>query len=42
MVLTEDLERIVSDKNIDWEKLRVAKFLVTGATGFIGSLCIEA
>ena len=41
MVLTEDLERIVSDENIAWEKLRGAKVLVTGATGFIGSLCIE-
>ena len=41
MVLTEDLERIVSDENIAWEKFRGAKVLVTGATGFIGSLCIE-
>lgn len=41
MVLKEDLERIVRDSNIDWERLRGARVLVTGATGFIGSLCLR-
>ena len=41
MVLTEDLERIVRDDNIDWEKMTGARVLVTGATGFIGSLCVR-
>ncbi|MBO4626720.1 MAG: NAD-dependent epimerase/dehydratase family protein [Lachnospiraceae bacterium] len=41
MVLKEDLERIVRDSNIDWERLRGARVLVTGATGFIGSLCMR-
>lgn len=42
MILDDDINRIVNDKNIDWKVLHGANVLVTGATGLIGSLCIKA
>lgn len=41
MVLKEDIARIVRDDNINWERLRNASVLVTGATGLLGSLCVK-
>lgn len=41
-VLQEDLERIARDEQIDWERLRGSRVLVTGATGLIGGLLVEA
>lgn len=41
-VLREDLERLLSATYIDWENLKGKSFLVTGATGLIGSLCVKA
>ena len=41
MVLSEDIKRITEDSNIDWNRLKGTKILVTGATGLIGSLCIR-
>jgi nucleoside-diphosphate-sugar epimerase len=35
--LWQDLERVASSEQIDWEKLRDSSILVTGATGLIGS-----
>lgn len=40
-VLGEDMERLVSATYIDWDKLKDAFFLVTGATGLIGSLLVK-
>lgn len=41
-VLQQDLERIARDGQIDWERLRGATVLVTGATGLIGGLLVRA
>lgn len=41
-VLQEDLERIASSDDIDWEKLKGRSVLITGATGLIGSLLARA
>lgn len=41
-VLQQDLERIAESDQIDWEKLRGASVLVTGATGLIGGLLARA
>lgn len=41
MILYEDIREIISDKNIQWEKLKNSNIFVTGATGLIGSLCIR-
>lgn len=41
-MLQQDLERIAADDQIDWEKLRGARILVTGATGLIGGLVARA
>lgn len=41
MILQDDIQQIIEDKNIAWNKLVNAKILVTGATGLIGSLCIR-
>lgn len=41
-ILQQDLERIAADDSIDWEKLRGARILVTGATGLIGGLVAKA
>lgn len=40
--LQQDLERIAQSEQIDWEKLRNARILVTGATGLIGGLLVRA
>ena len=42
MVLEEDINRVISDDNIQWNKLRDNTVIVTGATGLIGSLCIKS
>ncbi len=41
-VLQEDLERIAASDEVDWEKLRGSRILVTGATGLIGSMVARA
>ncbi len=41
MILNEDIKCITSDSVINWDKLRDSSVLVTGATGFIGSMCIR-
>ena len=40
-ILLEDLQSVVSDTVIPWEKLNGSKVLVTGATGLIGSLVVK-
>lgn len=42
MVLQEDIQTVIADRNIPWQTLENARVLVTGATGLIGSLCIRA
>lgn len=41
-VLLEDMEQVVSDGNIPWDKMRNSTALVTGATGTIGSALVRA
>lgn len=41
-LIVEDLEQIASDPVIPWEQLREKTILITGATGFIGSLITKA
>lgn len=41
-IVTEDFERIASDIAIPWERFRGKTILITGATGFIGSLIAKA
>ncbi len=40
-VLREDMDRLLSATYIDWDKLKDGSFLVTGATGLIGSLFVK-
>ena len=40
-VLKEDINSIIANKTINWDALKDASFLVTGATGLIGSLLIR-
>ena len=40
-VFLEDVNAILADTNIPWEKLRGARVLVTGATGMIGSVVVR-
>lgn len=40
-VLCEDMDRLLLAAYIDWDKLKDASFLVTGATGLIGSLIVK-
>lgn len=40
--LQEDLERITRSEQIDWEKLRGSRIVVTGATGLIGGMLVRA
>lgn len=41
-LLEEDIEEILSDDNIMWDKLRGKTVLVTGATGLIGKLIVKS
>lgn len=41
-VLAEDLDLIASDERIEWSCFRNSTILVTGATGFFGSLLVKA
>ena len=41
-LIVEDLEQVASDPVIPWEQLREKTILITGATGFIGSLITKA
>ncbi|WP_158602416.1 NAD-dependent epimerase/dehydratase family protein [Cohnella endophytica] len=41
-VLQEDIDQIVSNNNIPWEELRDRVVLITGATGAIGTVVIQA
>ena len=41
-IIYEDMEYILNDKCIPWDKLKNAKVLVTGATGLIGSTLVKA
>ena len=41
-VLAEDLDLIASDERVEWSKLRGAAILVTGATGYLGSLLVKS
>ena len=41
-ILREDLEGIVADTCIEWEKYKNASFYITGATGLVGSLLVKA
>ena len=40
-ILKEDLETILHCEYINWERYRNCTFLVTGATGLIGSLVVR-
>jgi UDP-glucuronate decarboxylase len=40
-VLTEDFKSILKDKNIDFGQLKNSTVLISGATGFIGSMLIK-
>lgn len=40
--LQQDLEQIAASEEIDWEQLRGARVLVTGATGLVGGLIARA
>ncbi len=40
-ILQADLERIADSEQVDWERLRGKRILVTGATGLIGSLLVR-
>ena len=39
--LSEEYSRLATDDRVDWSKLDGSTFLVTGATGLIGSLCVR-
>lgn len=41
-VLDEDLRLVAASRLIDWERLRGRTILVTGSTGFIGSLIVKS
>jgi len=41
MILCEDLNETIFDKNIPWRKLKNGTVLVTGATGAIGSVIVR-
>ena len=41
-ILKEDVERIISDSNIPWNDLRNSAVLITGATGLIGNILVNA
>lgn len=41
-ILREDLEFVINDENIIWEKLKNTTFLISGATGLICSTLIKA
>ncbi|PWW08337.1 nucleoside-diphosphate-sugar epimerase [Paenibacillus cellulosilyticus] len=41
-VLLEDIDRIVTDRNVPWGELRDRVILITGATGAIGALLVQA
>lgn len=41
-ILSRDLEQIAESEQIDWERLRGKRVLVTGATGLIGGLLVRA
>lgn len=40
-ILYEDLMNILNDKFIDWDKLNDRTVLISGATGFIGSMLVK-
>lgn len=40
-ILLEDLQSIIEDTNIEWDKLDGTTILVTGSTGLIGSLIVK-
>lgn len=40
-ILKEDIRNICENTNIDWEKYYNSSFLITGATGLIGSLIVR-
>ena len=41
-VLQADIYEVLSDTNIQWDSLRAATVLVTGATGLVGSALATA
>lgn len=41
-LILEDVERILSNKGIPWDKLSDSSVMITGATGLIGSLITKA
>lgn len=41
-ILKEDLESIINNKIIEWEKLKNKTIFITGATGLIGSIIVQA
>jgi len=40
-ILNEDLERIISDKNIDWDLFDGTSVLISGANGFLPAYLVE-
>lgn len=40
-ILEEDIDKIIQDDKIDWKTMDGSTFLVTGATGLIGSLIVK-
>ena len=40
-ILREDMENILSDTCIEWNKLENCTFFITGATGLVGSLLVK-